>query len=496
MKGYSDIEIQAIESAHDELKRVLASGMTPEQMEYIDKAYVLAFTKYDNRRMLNGKPYILHLIEMAKIVYLEFGMRSKCVVSAFLHGITYKTGLSISFIREQFGESVAKIIDGFDKISFVHTDAVSFNAEQYRRLFISLIDDIRVILLKITHRIYDFRHKDEISPEKMQGFINEMKYIFIPIVHRLGLYSIKKEMEEEVMKFENPAEFEYLQKKIETIKEQQYIRIEDFLKPIQDALKEEDINTSIKWRFKSIPSIFAKMQRQNVPFEEVYDILAVRIIIKGSPEENEKTDCWRVYSLITNIYQPNNSRLRDWITTPKPSGYESLHTTVLYGKAWVEVQIRTERMDYNAETGSASHWRYKDISTVNPEDEWLNKIRLYLESPIESQIDFPDEKLSKTHEADKVYILTPTGELRKLRIGSTVLDFAYDIHTEIGNHCSGAIVNGKERPLFFVLTNGDVVEIKKDDNVEPKTKWLSFVTTEKAKNMIRKFLREEKHISL
>lgn len=491
MSKISEIELQTIDTAYHELVDILRVGMTEEQLNYVDKAYLLAFTQYESKRMRTGKPYILHLIELAKIVNVEVGMRSKSVVAAFLHGITYKTGLKLSFIREQFGDSTAKIIDGFEKLSFVHTNAVSFNAEQYRRLYISLIDDIRVILLKIAHRLYDFRHKEEVDPAKMRSFINEMKHIFIPIVHRLGLYSIKKEMEDEVMKYENPVEFEDIRGKIAETLPQQNTLMEAFLSPIRKALKEENINTTIKWRTKAIPSIFTKMQRQGVPFEEVYDLLAVRIIILNSPQENEKTDCWRVYSLLTELYEPNNARLRDWITSPKASGYESLHTTVRYGKLWIEVQIRTERMDFNAEKGSASHWRYKDHSEIDPDDEWLNKIRIYLESPIESQIDFADNELSKAHEADRVRVLTPTGELRSLRIGSTVLDFAYDIHTEIGEHCVDAVVNGTTQPLFFVLTNGDVVEIHIADDVEPEQRWLTFVTTEKARKAIRKKLEQK-----
>lgn len=493
MAKYTDEELVLINNSYNSFVQSINNFMDAEQLGFIDKAYHFTLEKYDGRKMLSGRLYMLHLIEMAKIATIEvMGLKSKTVVGVFLHGITYKADVPLDDIREQFGDNIANIVDGYDKISRIQTTHISFQSEQFRKLFLSLVEDIRVVLIKIIHCLYDMRHKEDVDPKMFPVYINECKYLCIPIVHRLGLYKIKQEFEEKVMLYENPVEFEEIRNKIQVTSAEQKALMEKFIAPISKALNEEKIDTSIKWRTKSIPSIYAKMKAQNVPFEQVYDLFAVRIIIKNSKLTEEKTDCWRVYSIVTNIYQPNPKRLRDWVTTPKASGYESLHTTVLTGKNWIEVQIRTERMDDIAEKGRAAHWQYKGKSKVQTTDEWLNQVRDILENPDQIVFNnFDEDKMSKKYKSDKIYVITPDGDLKQLPIGSTVLDFAFNIHTQVGSKCVGAYVNGKLQPIRYVLSNGDRVEIQTNKKQVPKSDWLSVVTTDKAKNKIRRYLKDQ-----
>ena len=486
--GYTEKELSIIDVAYKVFIRSVSKVMDAEQISYIDKAYKLALEKYDGRKTLSGGLFVLSLIEMADIAANEVGLRSKTVVGVFLHRITHETDVTLDYIQEHFGERTALIVDGYDKISNIQIGKVSFQSEQFRRLYLSLIEDIRVVLIKIIHRLYDMRHREDVEPKKFKNYLKEVKYLCIPIVHRLGLYEIKKELEEKVMIYEYPDEFEDIKNKIRVSSSEQEKLMENFLAPIRKALDEEHIETYIKWRTKSIPSIYEKMKTNNLPFEQIFDIFAVRIIIKNSKPSEEKTDCWRVYSIVTNIYQPNPKRLRDWITSPKVSGYESLHTTVLNDKNWIEVQIRTERMDQIAEKGSAAHWQYKGRNKKQTTDDWLNQVREILESP---QYGVLDERLSSSCKSDKIYVFTPNGDLKQLPIGATVLDFAFDIHTQVGSHCSGANVNGKLQPIRYELHSGDKVEILTNKKQAPKSDWLSVVTTDKAKARIKRYLKDQ-----
>lgn len=488
MAGYTKKELAIIDTAYKVFIRSISKMMDAEQIGFIDKAYNLALTKYDGRKTISGGLFILNLIEMADIAANEVGLRSKTVVGIFLHRITTESDVSIDFIREHFGERIALIVDGYDKISDIQTNNVSFQSEQFRKLYLSLIEDIRVVLIKIIHRLYDMRHKNDVDAKSFKRYLKEVKYLCIPIVHRLGLYEVKKELEEKVMIYEFPNEFEEIKNKIRVSSTEQEKLMENFLAPIRKALDNERIEYYIKWRTKSIPSIYEKMRSNNLPFEQIFDIFAVRIIIKNSKRNEEKTDCWRVYSLVTNIYQPNPKRLRDWITSPKVSGYESLHTTVQANKNWIEVQIRTERMDEIAEKGSAAHWQYKGKNNKQTTDEWLNQVREILESPEYGKL---DDRLSNSCKSDKIYVFTPNGDLKQLPIGATVLDFAFDIHTQVGSQCSGANVNGKLQPIRYVLHSGDKVEILTNKKQVPKSDWLSVVTTEKAKNRIKRYLKDQ-----
>ena len=488
MAGYTEKELKIIDTAYKIFVRSISKVMDTEQIGFIDKAYRLALEKYDGRKTISGGLFVLSLIEMADIAANEVGLRSKTVVGIFLHRIIRESDVSIDYIRENFGERTALIVEGYDKISDIQINTVSFQSEQFRKLYLSLIDDIRVVLIKIIHRLYDMRHREDADAKLFKLYLKEVKYLCIPIVHRLGLYEIKKELEEKVMIYENPVEFEEIKNKIRVSSTEQEKLMENFLSPIRKALDDEHIDYHIKWRTKSIPSIYEKMRSNNLPFEQIFDIFAVRIIIKNSKRSEEKTDCWRVYSIVTNIYQPNPKRLRDWITSPKVSGYESLHTTVRANKNWIEVQIRTERMDEIAEKGSAAHWQYKGKNNKQTTDEWLNQVREILESPEYGKL---DDRLSNSCKSDKIYVFTPNGDLKQLPVGATVLDFAFDIHTQVGSQCSGANVNGKLQPIRYVLNSGDKVEILTNKKQVPKSDWLSVVTTEKAKNKIKRYLKDQ-----
>lgn len=508
MKKYSEKEILEIEKSYNELIQSVGETMTLEEVGFVKKAYELCCSKYDGMRMRSGRPMVLHVLEVAKISYSEMGMHSKTIVCALLHNITKVSDVTFDDIKEQFGERVMLILKGLIKVMSLNMSQISTQSDTFRKLFLSMIDDIRVVMLIIAHCLSNCRNQGdidvsiEIKPsdseeatikKKIDRFFDITKYLIIPIVHRLGLYNIKKDMEEAVMIYENPKEYEEISEKISMSHVMQEEKMANFLLPIRQELGKEGFDYTIKWRTKSIPSIFAKMKAQGVPFEQVYDLFAVRIIINNSKIKEEKADCWKVYSIVTNLYQPNPQRLRDWITKPKASGYESLHTTVKNGVDWVEVQIRTSRMDEIAEKGNASHWSYKSHNDKHQTaDEWLNQIRGILEATDQSDFNpLDDKRAAKRGKADKMYIITPQGEVKQLPVGSTILDFAFEVHTQVGSHCIGARVNGKMQPIRYVLNNGDRVEIQISKRQTPKADWLNYVNTEKAKSKIRRFLKDE-----
>ncbi|NOU48502.1 MAG: bifunctional (p)ppGpp synthetase/guanosine-3',5'-bis(diphosphate) 3'-pyrophosphohydrolase, partial [Bacteroidales bacterium] len=425
---YKPDEQHHIEEAFQRLKLGMQDSATKQEIEKVDLAYEWAAKLYDGKRMHSGKPYILHLIEIAEISSKEIGLRTSTVISALLHGLNMKTDILPLDIKAGFGESVMNIIMGFNKVSELRTERISFQSENFRKLFLSLIDDIRVILLKIAHRLYDLRNPADYEPEVLVNFVHEVKYLYIPIVHRLGLYKIKAEFEERVMKHENPDIYQSISDKIAASKSKQEVLMQDFIQPIQRELIANGLECTIKWRTKSIPSIYTKMRTQNVEFEQVYDLFAIRIITKSVPKK-EKEDCWRAYSIVTDKYTPNPKRLRDWITSPKASGYESLHTTVKAADdKWVEVQIRSERMDEVAEKGQAAHWQYKDGVRKRDADDWLNQVRDILENPDQINFDVTSQGVGQPV-SDKIFIFTPNGDLKQLSRGATVLDFAYEVHT-------------------------------------------------------------------
>ena len=491
MEKYSEQEIVAIEEAYNALIQSVEETMTLEEVGYMKKAYELCCQKYDGMRMRSGRPMMLHVLEVAQICYSEMGMHSKTIVCALLHNITKCTDVTFDDIKEMFGERVMLILRGLKKIMALNMEKITTQSDAFRKLFLSMIDDIRVVMLIIAHCLCNCRNQGDIDPDP-DKFFEITKYLVIPIAHRLGLYNIKKDMEEAVMIHENPKEYKEIEEKMTMSHVAQEEKMANFLLPIRRGLSEMGFDYTIKWRTKSIPSIFAKMKAQNVPFEQVYDLFAVRIIINNSKIKDEKADCWKVYSVVTNLYQPNPQRLRDWITKPKASGYESLHTTVKNGVDWVEVQIRTSRMDEIAEKGNASHWSYKSSGDKHQSpDEWLNQIRGILEDTDQSDFNPFDDKRAAKGKSDKIYIITPQGEVKQLPVGSTILDFAFEVHTQVGSQCIGARVNGKMQPIRYVLNNGDRVEIQTNRRQSPKADWLNYVNTEKAKSKIRRFLKDE-----
>ena len=497
MASYTSLEILSIQRAYETMLDDISPFVNaPEHLALIDKAYRYCLDQYDGRYLHSGKAYMFHLIDMARIAVVEVGLGYISVAAAFLHGIDYKTGVSIKELQERFGRTVAIVLEDFSQISKLDTEKVAYNSDNFRVLFLSLIDDMRSVLLKVVHRVYDVRNQDDFEQERLVRYFHEIKYIYIPILHRLGLYKLKAELEEKLMLYENPGMFHEIDSKIQASHEARKRTAEDFISRISEGINAELERTkkngkykfaySVKWRLKSIPSIYAKMKAQNVPFEEVYDLMAARVIIRCALKDEQEC-CWSVYSAITNLFEPMPERLRDWITKPKASGYESLHTTVKYDdRMWFEVQIRTTRMDDIAETGQAAHYLYKGDKETS--EEWLLNVREVLENP--GLVSF-ENSYKKLYKSDKIFIFTPEGDLKQLPVGSTVLDFAYEVHTRVGETCNGARVNGRMVPIRHELTNGDKVEIITSKKQSPRADWLNVVVTEKAKNKIRRYLKEE-----
>ncbi len=468
------------------------STIKKEDRKKIRQAFDFAATAHKDHRRKSGEPYIYHPIAVARIVVEEIGLGATSVVCSLLHDVVEDTDYTLEDIAEYFDEEVSRIIDGLTKISDIFDQTTSVQAENFRKMLLTLSDDVRVILIKLADRLHNMRTLESLPPRKQLKVANETLYLFAPLAHRLGFHAIKNELEDLAMKYTEPEVYQMILQKLADTKEERNRFIQSFTKPVRKALQKENLDFTILARTKSISSIWGKMKNKEVPFEEVYDIFAIRIIL-NTPEYREKADCWNVYSIVTDIYQPNPDRLRDWISTPKANGYESLHTTVMSrsGK-WVEVQIRTTRMDEVAEKGYAAHWKYKESkSGESGIDKWLRRIREILKSAESDALDFIDDfKLNLF--SDEIIVFTPKGELRTLPLGSTALDFAYSIHTQIGDNCLGAKVNHKLVPLSHALKSGDQVEIIASKKQKPKPDWLNYVTTARAKGKIKSALKEQK----
>ncbi len=463
-----------------------------EDRKRIRQAFDFATKAHKDHRRKSGEPYIYHPIAVAKIVVEEIGLGATSVVCSLLHDVVEDTDYNLDDISEYFDEEVSRIIDGLTKISDIFDQTTSIQAENFRKMLLTLSDDVRVILIKLADRLHNMRTLDSLPPKKQLKVANETLYLFAPLAHRLGFHAIKSELEDLAMKYTEPEVYQTILQKLADTKEERNRFIQSFTKPIKKTLQQENLGFNILARTKSVSSIWGKMKKKEVPFDEVYDIFAIRIILH-SPDEREKADCWKAYSIVTDIYQPNPDRLRDWISTPKANGYESLHTTVMSrtGK-WVEVQIRTARMDEVAEKGYAAHWKYKESkSGESGIDKWLRRIREILKSAETDALDFIDDfKLNLF--SDEIIVFTPKGELRTLPVGSTALDFAYSIHTQVGNNCLGAKVGHKLVPLSHQLKSGDQVEIITSKKQVPKPDWLNYVTTARAKGKIKSALKEQK----
>ena len=457
----------------------------------IRKAFDIALEAHKNMRRKSGEPYIYHPIAVALICAEEIGLGTTSVVCALLHDVVEDTDLTLDDIKGLFGAKEAKIIDGLTKISGVFDQGSSLQAENFRKMLLTLSDDIRVILIKLADRLHNMRTLESMKRDKQLKIASETLYLYAPLAHRLGLNAIKTELEDLGLKYTEPELFHDIEKRLRESEPERKKFISKFIIPINEILQEQGIKAKIIGRPKSIYSINNKIKNKGVPFEEIYDLFAIRIIIDTLPE-NEKTDCWRVYSIVTDFYHPSPDRLRDWISTPKANGYESLHTTVMgpEGK-WVEVQIRTIRMDELAEKGYAAHWKYKDSANESQLDDWIRKIREILESPEENAMEFLDDfKLNLF--AEEIFAFTPKGEMKTLPINATALDFAFDIHTKVGEKCIGAKVNHKLVPLSYKLKSGDQIEVLTSNKQTPKEDWLGYVVTARAKSKIKNALKEEK----
>jgi GTP pyrophosphokinase len=490
----TEIEKREISDLFEDLLKSFNRQLTPENEALIRKAFHFANTAHMGVRRNSGEPYILHPLAVAKIVVSEIGLGTKSALAAILHDVVEDTEYTLQDISNMFGEKVASLVDGLTKLtgSFDSKQAVNF-----RKMLLTLSDDVRVILIKLADRLHNMRTLDSMPPSKQLKISSETLYIFAPLAHRLGLYAIKTELEDLSLKHKYPEVYHQIEMKLHTAEEQINYLVYDFARPIQEKLHAENFDFTISGRPKSIYSIWNKMQTKNVSFDEIYDLLAVRIVFKTKEGISEKRQCFDILSLITDIYTPKPDRIRDWITIPKANGYEALHVTVMGPKGhWVEVQIRTERMDEIAERGFAAHYRYKgEGSTENELDKWLYKIRELLQNPESDALDFLDEFKLNLY-AQEIIIFTPKGEMKMLPKGATVLDFAYDLHSDLGNHCIGAKVNHQLVPMSYVLKSGDQVEILTSDKQFPKPTWLDFAMTARAKNKIRDSFKQQqkKHI--
>ncbi len=462
-----------------------------DNKKLVRKAFNLAVDAHKDMRRKSGEPYVYHPIAVATIVVEEIGLGTTSIMSALLHDVVEDTDYTLEDMRAHFGDEVARIIDGLTKIEEIF-DRPSAQAENFKKMLLTLSDDVRVILIKLADRLHNMRTLDALRKDKQLKIASETLYLFAPLAHRLGLFSIKSELEDLALKYTEPDIYISIQQKLAESKISRNRFINKFIYPIKRDLSAKGIKYQIQAREKNIFGIWEKMKTKEIPFEEVYDLFAIRIIIDVLPEM-EKAECWRVYSIITDYYRPNQDRLRDWLSIPKSNGYEALHTTVMsHTGKWVEVQIRTKRMDEIAEKGYAAHWKYKDqMDSESGMDEWLNKIRDIFQDDDSDALDFLSQfKLNLF--SDEILVFTPKGDTRRLPAGSTALDFAYAIHSAIGNTCIGAKVNHALVPRNHLLSNGDQIEIITSDTQKPREDWLKFIHTAKARSSIKQAIKEER----
>ncbi|MEN8826711.1 MAG: RelA/SpoT family protein [Wenyingzhuangia sp.] len=493
MKDYSESDKKIILKAYRGLLRASKKfRTTPEDTAYIRKAFNYSADAHKSMRRKSGEPYITHPIAVARICTEEIGLGATSIACALLHDTVEDTDVTLEDIETIFGRREKRIIDGLTKISGAFDLTTSDQAENFRKMILTLPDDVRVIFIKLADRLHNMRTLGSMRKDKQLKIASETLFLYAPLAHRLGLNAVKTELEDLALKFKEPEAYEEISIKLRKSQEIRARFISQFISPLKKELDKTGLEYTIKGRPKSVYSIYNKIKKKKVTFEEIYDLFAVRIILHSKPED-EKTDCWRVYSIITDFYRPNPDRLRDWITSPRSNGYESLHTTVMSptGK-WVEVQVRTERMDEIAEKGMAAHWKYKDSKKKleNKFDSWINKIRDLVENNETDTLDFIDDFKLNLY-AEEIYVFTPNGELRTLPKDSTALDFAFEIHGDIGRKCIGAKINHKLVPLSYNLTSGDQVEIITSNKQSPKEAWLDFVVTSKARTNIKQSLKEE-----
>lgn len=486
-------EKKEIISRYRRLLRKAKPILNDGDAKLIKRAFTISLEAHKDMRRKSGELYIFHPLSVAEICVEEIGLGATSIIAALLHDVVEDTDIQLDDIERIFGKKIAKIIDGLTKIKGVFDYGSSQQAENFRKMLFTLSEDVRVILIKLADRLHNMRTLDSMPRNKQLRIASETIYLHAPLAHRLGLNTIKTELEDLYLRFTDSQVYREIADKIDQTKASRNKFIKVFVQPIKDELDKLKIKYEIKGRPKSIFSIYNKMRKQNIPFEEVFDLFAVRIIL-DTPIEQEKSYCWQVYSIVTDYYTPNPDRLRDWISTPKANGYESLHTTVMAKNGqWVEVQIRTLRMDDIAEKGYAAHWKYKDavVSHESNLEKWLVRVRELLERQDLTALEFVDDFRGNLF-SEEVFVFTPKGELKTLPKGATALDFAFDIHTDIGAKCIGAKVNQKLVPINHILKNGDQIEILTSAKQKPNEDWLRFVVSPKAKSKIKDFLKEDK----
>ncbi|MBL0181342.1 MAG: bifunctional (p)ppGpp synthetase/guanosine-3',5'-bis(diphosphate) 3'-pyrophosphohydrolase [Chitinophagaceae bacterium] len=474
------------------LLRVLKSKLKPGDKELLRTAFEMAAEAHKTMRRKSGEPYILHPIAVARICVEEIGLGVRSTICALMHDTVEDTDITLEDVQREFGSEVTKIVDGLTKISTVMDTNSTQQAENFKKILLTLTDDPRVILIKLADRLHNMRTLGSMKREKQLKISSETVYVYAPLAHRMGLYNIKTEMEDLAMKYMEPDTYRYIAQKLTDTKRERNKYINDFIRPLKEKLEKAGFEFEIYGRPKSIHSIWNKMKKKGVSFEEVYDLFAIRILV-NSPVEKEKEDCWKVYSIITDEYNPSPERLRDWLSNPKSNGYEALHTTVMgpHGK-WVEVQIRTKRMNEIAEKGLAAHWKYKEGKDDESRfDKWFQQIREALSNQDGNSIDFLQD-FKTSFLAEEIYVYTPKGEVKMLPVGASALDFAFGVHTAVGSKCIGAKVNHKLVPISHKLRSGDQVEIITSAKQKPNIEWLNFVVTSKAKSKIKDTLKEEK----
>ncbi|MBQ7490900.1 MAG: bifunctional (p)ppGpp synthetase/guanosine-3',5'-bis(diphosphate) 3'-pyrophosphohydrolase [Bacteroidales bacterium] len=494
-----ELERRTILKKYKELLTIMYDRTSKEQRQNIRKAFALAVNAHRDMRRRSGEPYIYHPIAVAKIVCTEINLGTTSVICALLHDVVEDTDYTLEDIRNIFGDKVAKIIDGLTKIDVLamNDEDISIQAENFKKILLSMSEDVRVILIKLADRLHNMRTLDAMPSEKQLKIASETAYFYAPIAHRLGLYSIKSELEDFAMQYTDPVAYQSISSKLKESEAERKTLIADFVKPIQQKLKEKGIEAEMSSRVKSIYSIYQKMKKKGIPFEDVYDIFAVRFVF-DSEIEDEKPICWAIYTIVTELYRTNAERERNFLTTPKPNGYQALHVTAMSNSGkWIEVQIRSKRMDEIAENGFAAHYKYKEANRTPKEyenrvEDWLQKIREILKSDDVNAVDFLSEvKLNLG--LKEVIVFTPKGDTITLPAGATVLDFAYEVHSELGNKCIGAKVNYSIVPINHVLKNGDQVEIITSKKQKPKVEWLNAVQTAKAKEAIKEGVKIEQY---
>lgn len=492
VSDFTPAEEQMIDDGYRALLDDYLHSMHSQRVELIERAYLLAKQAHNGVRRLSGEPYMMHPLSVARIVVKEIGLGSTSICAALLHDVVEDTDYTIEDIQRLFGDKIATIVEGLTKLSGgVFADKAMKQAENVRKLVLTMSDDIRVMLVKLADRLHNMRTLAAQRPDKQRKIAAETQYIYAPMAHRLGLFPIKTELEDLSFKYEYPEKYAEIESKLHANKDAQMSNFEEFATPIRKKLTMMGYNYKLYARTKSVYSIYKKMTKKGVPFEQIYDLLAARIVFEPSSDFSEKDQCWMIYSAITEIYRPHPERIRDWISMPKANGYEALHVTVMgqHGQ-WIEVQIRTNRMHELAEHGLAAHWKYKTGENSGGElDKWLQEIKDVLANPDPDAIAFLDTfKLNLF--AHEVFVFTPKGDIRTLAQGATVLDLAYQLHTELGEHCIGANVNRSARPISYILQSGDQVEILTSKKQKPEPEWMEIAVTAKAKDNIKKYFKK------